>query len=144
MPSQNVTFDGDAPPIEDEELTEPEGASILTTMRPILAGLGWQVSDLEIGHGAWTIVARKDNAELEIAIAGPLVEDGSAWFLQISYEAPSFLARAFGRRATASPGACFALAQNIHDFLTRHGFTNLRWSDGPPTDESATEPLAPS
>ena len=144
MPSQNVTFDGDAPPIDDKELTEPEGASILTTMRPILAGLGWQLSDLDIGYGAWTIVASKDDAELEIAITGPLVEGGSAWFLQISYEAPGFLARAFGRRETASPAACFALAQDVHNFLTRHGFTNLRWSDGPPTDESPTEPVPPS
>jgi hypothetical protein len=145
MPSQNVTFDGTAPSLDDPELAEPEGASILLAVRPFLKSFGWDVGDLDVDHGAWSIVARKADVELRLMVTGPLIEGAGDWFLQIGYDAPGLFSRVLGKAATATPADCFSLAQQVHECLGRQGFTHLRWrADGPPTrDESTPEPIAP-
>ena len=146
MPSQNVTFAGTAPSLDEPDLAEPEGASILVAVRSFLQGLGWEVGNFDVLHGVWGMVARRANAELQLTVTGPLMEGAGDWFLQIAYDAPGVVSRMFGKNASAAPADCFVLAQQVNECLCRHGFTNLRWrANGPPTaSESTPEPVAPA
>ena len=142
--SQNVRFTG--VPRDDAEHDHPPGGAIARELRDHLHRLGWAAGDLENWRDVgWLIPCRRNDARLEIACSAI----GSAeWLLQIS---PAFVPGVFGRllagrKPSASPLDCTALARDVHAWLSASStFRSAGWRwDGPPEpDGSTAEPSGP-
>lgn len=140
--SQNLLFDG--PIVSPRTHGDPPGHSLLLALAVALRAEGWNTSAPDDWRDSgWFIACRRDDATLEIALAGLA---SNQWMLQIApLKAPGVITRLFGAKPSATANDIFALAQQVHTSLaSQQPVTRFRWHwDGPPTETSDAEPSAP-
>jgi hypothetical protein len=136
--SQNVRFSGQAP--EDKEFDHPKGASIARLIRSQLKSMGWTTGDFDNWRDSgWSIPCSKDNACLDVVIAG--LREETEWMLQIAPAySPGLLGRLLGKKSSATPKDCFVLAKQVHEILkAEKQFSQFMWCwDDFPDEKNGT------
>lgn len=140
--SQNVVFDGTPP--SDAEFDHPPGCFIARLLRESLSSAGWRSAQIENWNDrGWRILCSLDTSSLQI---GFMRLGNGQWMLQISPEdIPGLVGRLLGKRPSADPSQCQALAEAVHGELSSSDlFSGFAWCwDGYPGDQETTErPIA--
>jgi hypothetical protein len=142
--SQNAAFAGSVDP--DPEFDHPPGFSIVRALADGLGTLGWSLDEPDNWRDCgWSMAARRAGCEIEIVLAAIETERHADRFaLQIApLRSTGVLARWLGRKPSATPAECHALATEVHAVLHPR-FAPLRWCwDGFPDERSSTEPPPP-
>ena len=104
-----------------------------------VAAMGWNVDEMDNWRDCgWSIVCRRDPAELEIVVSQ--IQDGE-WMLQVSpMRVPGFIGKLFGSKLSATPSEVHELALAVHRALSiAHVLGNPRWRwDGLPDENNST------
>ena len=148
MDSLNLIFRTSS--FQDEQHEAPAGFAVAQWLQRGVAESGWHAEAPENWRDSgWSIQCSRGARTLELAL-GAISKPHTGtteWFLQVApMKQPGFLARALGRRASASPEDCYALAQTLQSALVSDArCAGLKWRwNGPPDEMNSTrEPLPP-
>src|SRR5262249_41299475 len=122
--SQHVRFEGQADP--DEEFRDPPGASIIRALKNSLSKCGWQATEMDNWRDCgWSFNCYRSSSNAEIVLCQTVEPE---WYLMITpIYVPGFIGRWRGKKVSATAAEVYSLAKEVHQYLSRHGFSFLKW-----------------
>jgi hypothetical protein len=141
--SQNARFVAAVP--ADTEFEHPPGAWLARRLESALGEQAWVAAEFDNWRDCgWVVRCTRADADLEVCIAA----GNGDWFVQVApTRRRGLIGRLLGRRASATPDDCYALARAVDACLRATGKCSaVRWAwDGDPAERpSAESPLAPA